>query len=326
MSFLPRSTVEWDSMFAAFRAGMFQFSDPEGTGGNHDGEYFDLIWPLFRHGRSGITRLPDMALSHLMGDEDHIHALRQGRLSSDSMFLAGRLRAAAARGELDELEINPALRERRDQFESEQRELQEAMPRFIAETVEVLRGRRVWIIGTFNVLYGMARAGLDAGLSEVFSPDSMLTVGGGAKGVVLPDDWEDDVRRFTGIQNVQPAYAMTEMTALCKMCEQGRYHFEPWIVPFVLDPDDGRVLPREGEQTGRCSLFDLAAQTYWGGFISGDEVSLRHDVCECGRTTPSIGAKIERYSEKQGGDDKITCAASDEAHASALEFLNERLA
>jgi len=43
-------------------------------------------------------------------------------MSSDAMFLAGRLRAAAARGEVDQLEINPALRgRRRSSFSSRRR-------------------------------------------------------------------------------------------------------------------------------------------------------------------------------------------------------------
>jgi hypothetical protein len=65
--------------------------------------------------------------------------------------------------------------------------------------------------------------------------------------------------------------------------------------------------------------------SYWGGFISGDEVTADWSPCQCGRTTPHLEGRIERYSEKQGGDDKITCAASDEAHGAALEMLNDRL-
>ncbi|HMK85902.1 MAG TPA: hypothetical protein VK437_08095, partial [Steroidobacteraceae bacterium] len=32
-----------------------------------------------------------------------------------------------------------------------------------------------------------------------------------------------------------------------------------------------RSLPRTGVQQGRMVLFDLLAETYWGGFISGDK-------------------------------------------------------
>ena len=36
--------------------------DPEGVGGHHNGEYFNLVWPLYRYGRGAITRVPEMAL------------------------------------------------------------------------------------------------------------------------------------------------------------------------------------------------------------------------------------------------------------------------
>jgi hypothetical protein len=325
MSFLPRSLGEWDAMFSAFRCGLFQFSDPQGDRGRHDGEYFNLIWPLYRHGRSAIMRIPELGRTHLFGSENGLHVMRPGRMSSDSMFLAGRLRAAAARGEVDQLEINPALRGRREEFAREQREMVESLPRFIETLTERLRGERVWLLGTWNVLYDIARAGLENGMTEVFAPDSLVTTGGGAKGQVVPEDWEDSVKRFIGVDHVQHAYVMSEITALNKMCEHGRYHIEPWIVPFVLDPTDGRPLPREGIQTGRAAVFDLMAQTYWGGFITGDEVSASYEQCACGRTTTHLARTIERYSEKQGSDDKITCVAAEDAHRAALEFLTQQL-
>jgi hypothetical protein len=326
MSFLPRSTSEWDQMYAALRCGLFQFSDPLGQGGRHDGEYFNLIWPLYRHGRSAVMRVPEMGMKHLLGSEDRLHSLRPGRMSSDSMFLAGRLRAAQARGEVDQLEINPALEARLEEFEREQREMAESTPRFIDHVVGDLRGERVWLLGTFNALYSIAKAGLDNGLRNVFAPESLVTAGGGAKGAVVPGDWEEAVKEFMGVQDIQRGYAMSEITAMNKMCEHGRYHFEPWIIPFVLDPEDGRILPREGEHTGRAAVFDLMPESYWGGFITGDEVTASFDACTCGRTTPHLAGKIERFSEQRGGDDKITCLASDDAHRAALDFLTARLA
>jgi hypothetical protein len=326
MSFLPRSAREWDGMGEAFRCGLFQFSDPLGTGGRHDGEWFELIWPLWRTGRSAITRFPGMALPYLLESEERLHALRPGRMSSDAAYLAGRVRMAQARGELDRLEINPALRVRREEFEREQREMAESLPRFLDETVEKLAGRRIWMLATWNVLHGIAKAGLDRGLERVFAPDSLVTTGGGAKGQVVPDDWEDTVRRFIGVDHVQHSYVMSELTAINKMCEHGRYHFEPWVIPFVLDPEDGTDGPRAGEHTGRFAVFDLLAATYWGGFVSGDEVTMSFEPCACGRTTAHAARRIERYGDKQGGDDKITCVAADDAHRAALEFLTGELA
>jgi hypothetical protein len=226
------------------------------------------------------------------------------------MFLAGRLAAAEARGEVDQLEINPALIERRDEFIREQRELQGGLDRFVNEMAHELEGRRVWVLPTWAGLYNMAHAGLNAGMEGVFAADSLISTGGGSKGQVLPDDWEQTVHRFIGVDRIQHAYAMTEMAALNRMCEHERYHFEPWIVPFVLDPDSGELLPDDGEQTGRCAIFDLIAESYWGGTITGDRISLDRAPCRCGRTTPHAARKIERFTDHGDGDDKITCAAS----------------
>jgi hypothetical protein len=268
-----------------------------------------------------------MATPEILGGEERLHALRPGRMSSDGMFLAGRLAAAQARGEVEVLEINPALIARRDEFLREQRELREGQARFITTLAPQLGGRRVWLWGSWNVLYDMATACLDAGLEQMFASDSLVTTGGGAKGQQIAADWEEVVKRFAGVPRRQHIYAMTELTGLSKLCEHDRFHVEPWIVPFVLDADDGHVLPfDEGEQTGRAAFLDLLPATYWGGIVTGDEVTLDRRPCPCGRTTPHLAKAIQRFSEKRGGDDKISCAASDDAHARAIEFLTERLA
>jgi hypothetical protein len=106
------------------------------------------------------------------------------------------------------------------------------------------------------------------------------------------------------------------------MCSQGHFHIMPMCIPFILDPETSEPLARTGTVTGRWAHYDLMADGYWGGFISGDEVTMHWDGdCPCGRTTPFIEAGIERYSEKTHGDDKITCAAQAGAYQEAMDFL-----
>jgi hypothetical protein len=162
---------------------------------------------------------------------------------------------------------------------------------------------------------------LSRGLRSVFAPGSIVHTGGGAKGIVLPDDWEKQVQEFAGVPKLINSYGMSELMAHNYLCGFDRYHFQPWLIPYVLDPDTGIPLPRQGVQTGRAAFFDLAASTYWGGFVSGDEVSIDWAPCKCGRTTPHIAKTLQRYGDKRGGDDKISCAAADEAHSSAADFL-----
>jgi hypothetical protein len=54
--------------------------------------------------------------------------------------------------------------------------------------------------------------------------------------------------------------------------------------------------------------------------MSGDEIELSFEDCGCGRTTAHIGPHIERYSDKQG-DDRITCAATQQLQHEAIDFL-----
>jgi hypothetical protein len=151
----------------------------------------------------------------------------------------------------------------------------------------------------------------------------VLALGGGAKGLVQPPGWEDEVTEFFGAERIRGGYGMSEITMSAASCEHGRYHFNPWIIPFVLDPVTSAPLPRAGAQTGRAAFFDLALTTRWGGFITGDQITLYHDEqCPCGQTTISCATDITRIADQNGGEDKITCAATESAAQETLEFLS----
>ena len=70
------------------------------------------------------------------------------------------------------------------------------------------------------------------------------------------------------------------------------------------------------------AVFDLLADTYWGGSISGDKVTVYwEDDCKCGWSGPRVGRTIERYAESEGGDDKITCAGSAQAYSEFMDYV-----
>lgn len=322
MSFFPRTDQETHLWFRTTR---MITNDATGLPANSM-EPFHCIWPTYRTGRSTILRSTDYQIQYFCGgDESKFHVLNPGRMSSDVMFLAGRLRNAAARGEVAKIEISPELRARREEFEKTQKNLRASMTDFLEGAIEKLKGERVIMAGPTTQMYEIARSGLDRGLSKVFAPDSLIQPGGGTKGQTLPGNWRDVIKEFNGVDRLVPLYAMSEVMAAHASCEHDRYHIAPWTILFVLDPDTGEVYPRSGQQTGRAAFFDTMANTYWGGFISGDEVSVDWERCKCGLTTPHVSHTIERYSEKRGGDDKISCAAADGAHQSAIDFLNTAL-
>jgi hypothetical protein len=158
----------------------------------------------------------------------------------------------------------------------------------------------------------------------VFHPDSFVHTAGGGKGVVQPDGWREDVLRFTGAKVLNESYAMSEIVGGAHArCEAGHFHFAPTVIPYLLDPQTSQPLPRHGRVTGRGAFFDLGAEFRWGGFITGDEITVEWDTpCSCGRPSCYVVGPIQRYSELNGGDDKITCAATEDSHRQAMDFLN----
>jgi hypothetical protein len=69
----------------------------------------------------------------------------------------------------------------------------------------------------------------------------------------------------------------------------------------------------------------LLAESYWGAFATGDEVTIHWDEqCPCGRRGAFLEDRVERYVFKRGND-KIPCARVPDAHERAVEFLNEGL-
>jgi hypothetical protein len=284
----------------------------------------EVIWPNFAGGKLGHLRIASMIKRGFTGgDETKFHPLYSGSVDTDLMFLASKMRAAASRGELDRLEIDPALAARKDEFIAMQARQPQELDAFFTRITEELRGKRVFMTSTFSLMYDIAKAGLERGIKEVFAKDSAVLTGGGMKGIVLPADFMDVITEFLGVDRIQVGYGFSEASTFHWACEEGRYHVMPWVIPFVLDPDTSEPLPRTGRQTGRAAVYDILLKAHWGGVISGDEVTIDWDlVCPCGRTSVAFENDIMRYSEKEGvEDDRITCAATHEVHNEAVDFM-----
>ncbi len=276
----------------------------------------------YRWGYSEDARANRWVVENFTKAEENFFPLNEGRMSADVMFIAGRVRQAEARGELDRLEISPQLRARQAEFEETQSNAGKAIDRML-DTLISLKGKKVYIGGLTNIHTRLAQRGLAQGMRNLYGADCILQTGGGGKGVDLPANWLELLCEFTGASRASQIYGMTEINLIASKCSAGHYHIPPWIILYVLDPDSGLPKPRTGIQVGRAAYFDVVPDSYWGGFVTGDEITAHWDTCACGRTTPHMDAKIVRYAEKQDGDDKITCAAAVDAHSAAIEFLSE---
>lgn len=286
----------------------------------------DVIWPNHAKGKLGHLRLANLIKTAFTGgDESRFHALYNDPIDTDLMFLASKLRAAASRGELDRLDIDPKLLARKEEFEAMQARRPQEMTAFFAKCTEELEGKRIFMTSAYPIMYEVAVEGLKRGAKAVFAKDSAILTGGGTKGVALPENFMETINEFLGVEKIQEGYGMSEISAFHWACDHGHYHVQPWIIPFLLDPVTGDPLPREGVVTGRAAFYDILNESHWGGVISGDEITIDWDTpCECGLTSVYIHHDIMRYSEKEGvEDDRISCSATEDVQNEAINFMRE---
>ncbi|MEG1038950.1 MAG: hypothetical protein RSE94_03410 [Pseudomonas sp.] len=319
LSFLPHGVREFEKAFEVRRLFAWNMEGP-----NCPQPSLHAVYPYYRKGYLSHVRASEFLIATLLADESHFHPAYPAALSSDVLHLGARVRAAHANGTLDRLQVTSVLQSKKAEFDRLQADMPQHLARFFEQMTTQLSGKRVYIGATWNLLHNMAKAGLEQGLEGVFHADSYITTTGGAKGVVQPEGWREDVLRFTGAKTLHETYAMSEVVGGSHMrCEHDHFHLAPTVITYLLDPQSSKPLPRTGRVTGRAAFFDLGAQTRWGGFITGDELTIEWDApCPCGRPGAYVAAPIQRYSEKNGGDDKITCAATEGSHREAMDFLN----
>lgn len=318
LSFVPRSRTElpaWERHYLeVFRAttGVDPINDPVPS-----------FSPGYRGGHHMALKMGRLFGTISAGGEEHVHTLYQTHVPADLASLAGRMQAAEERGELTAEAFDPALIEARNAMIEQARRRDQDMAAWFEKLFVEFRGKRVNIGGTGADLIRIARVGMERGLKPEFAEGSYMMTGGGLKGLKdPPEDWEGFVKDYFGIDTLGMNYAMSECMSGAPRCSEGHFHLTPQLIPVLFDSDT-KMLPREGVQTGRFGFFDLLAQTYWGGFISGDQVTIHWDEdCACGWKGPRIAPKITRFAEMEGGDDKITCAGTAKAYDEFLDFVS----
>jgi hypothetical protein len=328
LSFLPRTKGQ-SRITATLNAHCIRDWDGANSGPDILVNHMPLISPSYRHGASAIVRgMRLMANIYAGGFDNALFLYPDAHFSADVASLAGRLRAAEQRGEAGQIELPPALLARRDEFAASEKRRTHDMDRFFDEASRRFGGQDVFLFAVWPILFEWAEEGLRRGMKGIFGKNSILTTGGGSKGKVLPPDYKQTIFEFLGFERHFEFFGMSELMASAPRCPEGHFHFPPVIVPYALDPASGRPLPRSGRQTGRLALMDLLPDSYWGGLVSGDEVTLAgfDEPCACGRRGPYLESGIRRFSEAQGGDDKINCAGAPEAHDRAVDFLIGRTA
>jgi hypothetical protein len=324
LSFVPRGVDEWmrrshSLQFAYEAAGV----DPGPEQVSLDG--VPLISTFYRSGHSAMLMHNDWFI-RAFTDPDGSHpervlALHPGALSSDLMVIAGRLRSGQLTGDPRSMQLPQRMLDRRAELGALlDGTTGERIDGFVTEAAERFRGQRVLVSGVWPSMVDAALAARRLGVHTVFDPRSLVGSGGGEKGRSLPDDAPAMVMEWTGVDRLHEGYGMSELMGSNAKCSAGRFHLNPWLIPYVLDPETLDPLPRSGRVTGRLAGIDLMASSYWSGFISTDLVTLTWDpTCECGREGPRLDPDIRRVTNVE--DDKVSCAATPGAHDETIEFL-----
>ncbi len=325
LSFLPRTAKEWRLQNRMLLSGFQGMAGERDLGFDLDAPGFRLpiIQPSYRHGFYMAHRIMEEQIG-LLGDPDAVECLYGDEmLSPDVLSLAGRAAAAGARGALDQLDIHPELLRRFKDTQAKAGEAGARQARFFEEIFANYRGRRVLMGNAVPQLYQMAVDLRDRGVEKMFADDSMVISGGGLKGLDIPADWREIVERALGAKLLLQ-YGMSELCVSAPMCPLGNYHVPPYMILYVLDEQTGEPLPRRGRTTGRAAMFDTVPDSYWGGFVTGDEITVDWDGgCGCGRNGEYILPEIRRFSDRTGEEDKISCAGAPDAQRRAMEFLAE---
>ncbi|GAA4042753.1 long-chain-fatty-acid--protein ligase [Parerythrobacter jejuensis] len=292
LSFIPRGKLEQQFSIRHAQMCMVEIAKPHAFYPNKPD--YKVIWPSYAAGWSGVLTLGEMFRDAYCATPEDYHPLVPDRLSADHQLYLMQIENARAAGQEFVGAANDYIQASIDRsfaLLGNEKERNAELLRCIAED---WRERKVVYAGGPVVLYNLAKAGLAQGLENVLAEGSRIITFGGFKGVSPVGDEEAVIKRFSGVPRIQFLYGMTELPTGFLMCENGRYHIPPWIIPYVLDPEAGEPAPRQDAQCGIAAFMDLTAQTYWGGLISADHVEMSWNTCSCGRTTPHMGTEIER--------------------------------
>lgn len=321
VSLVPKSTVEERKLLAGYVAAYSRFGDEPGLSDPTAPE-LHYVFPFARHSRHSTGVIIRAAIAGLGADERVLSLA--GAMPTDLLWLSGRIKKAQADGSMEQLKATPSWKRLAGTLAAAESDALASLDDFFVDMVQRVNGKPVFMVMGLNYLWKLVECVEQHGLDISFAEGSIVSAAGGSKWDVLSDAQKEKLWATIPLPNVD-AYGFSEiLNGVAKKCSASHYHPPPWVVHWVLDPDTGAPYPRSGVRTGRGAQFDLWAETYWGGFISSDEVTMHWDGgCDCGRVGHYLSDTITRYTDKRGGDDKITCqrtadAVTDAAHEIGL--------
>lgn len=286
---------------------------------------FSVIWPAQAFGRTSILRGTEILRGVVTEHEDDFYPYLPTALSSDHHYYVMRCQKLLAEGKEEAPPPSPYVQMRLEEAQRLYEDIPLLQQRLLDTVATLKYKQRIMMFGTPVTVHQFASAGLARGMENMLMEDSFINTVGGFKNERENANLFPEVQRFTGEGTLfKDAYGMTELITGFDRCDYDVFHIPPWILAYLLDTETGELLPREGKQKGRAAFFDLPVQTYWGGTVTADNIEIDWGQCKCGRTTPTIGSKIERMSESA---DELYIGSSSKASVDAeIEALNVGLA
>jgi hypothetical protein len=320
VSVQPKTVVEGRHLMDGILRCFMPYRDEPGFDPRTGEATFISPWPV-RSGPHHVTMMHTNMVKHTFGgDESRVITIGQHKMAADELWLSGRLRRAESIGE--QLQLTESERALAQQMaeKSKKTSSPEQMDLFIEQAMTRQKGKKVFITSSWQRYYELAQACKLRGVKPDYAPGSMMGVGGGAKNWVFPEGWRKLIDEIFPLPLIE-LYSMSEFSAVSRLCPNGYWHVPSWGVIWVLDPGTSKPYPRSGVQSGRLACFDLLARSYWAGTLSGDKVTVHWDGgCSCGRKGPYIEKDIRRFTEAEGGDDKISCSKMPDAYSDLVKF------
>jgi hypothetical protein len=252
------------------------------------------------------------SLGEIFGAPDHIRFLTDEPMLPSQAARAAQMRTRMIDGSATPEEVSAFEAEIQDRTARQARNLHD-----LASDIADHRREPMVIMGVWTQHWAIMERAHELGFGDgEFHPDSCVYLLGGLKGVSLPPDYREQIYRFYGDVHRFMTYGMTEIDPTAPICEAGRYHRPPWLMWLVLDQAGDQLAEPgpDGILDGRFAVLSFNNEGRWAGLISGDHVHMDTGPCACGRPGPTILDDVVRYSEQEGGDDKIGCAGSMEAY------------
>jgi hypothetical protein len=241
-----------------------------------------------------------------------IFSLSDEPLRVEDVNSLGRLRKSVAAGTAAPSDIS-AFEKR---SAAKQLKMQQRLER-LADAVIRHRHEPSMFLGVWAPQYMLVKSAVERGLKEGVHPESIIFGGGGLKGVSVPADYKEQIKKGLRLDDSRylVLYGMSELTACLPRCIEGRHHMPPYLIPIVVDKEgEHLVAPVDGRLYGRLGFFDLSQDGAWGAFLSGDRGTIDLNACPCGRRGPTVHDSVVRYADLVVEDDKVNCAGTIDAY------------